>query len=76
MVRERKVARLQSAVQIKGVKAKREHRQPYASEIEDYAFDAVKAPEADPGRQPLEATHGDAADRLRPLEPSRRRKLH
>ncbi|WP_413990968.1 hypothetical protein ACMDCR_02290 [Labrys okinawensis] len=76
MVRERKVTRLQSAIQIKGVKARREQSQPYASEIEDYASDAVKAPEADPRRQPLETTHGDAADRLRPLEPNRRRKLH
>jgi hypothetical protein len=76
MVRERKVARLQSAIQIKGVKAKREHRQPYASEIEDYASEAVKAPESDPQRQPIETTHSDAADRLRPLAPSQRRKLH
>ncbi|CAM5774609.1 hypothetical protein LMIY3S_04608 [Labrys miyagiensis] len=76
MVRERKVARMESAIQVKGVKAKRENKQPYASEIEDYASGVVKAPESDPRRKPMETTHSDAADRLRPLSPSGRRRPH
>ena len=75
MASERKIARVESAIQIKGVKAKRARSQPYASEIEDYSSDAVRAPEADPRRQPIETSHSDAADRLRPLV-DRRRKLH
>jgi hypothetical protein len=88
MIRERKVAKEERPVRVKGVEAKRmearrEHKQPYATEVEDYTSDAVKAPEADPRRKKEHSATeehssalGDAADRLRPLAPSRRRKAH
>jgi len=82
MIRERKVAKEERPVRVKGVEAKRmearrEHKQPYATEVEDYTSDAVKAPEADPRRKKEHsASLGDAADRLRPLAPSPRRKAH
>jgi hypothetical protein len=39
----------------KGVKAGREKTAPYASEVDDYANDAVKSPEPEPRRTEINA---------------------
>ncbi len=68
MVQDRKLAREGHAAKVQGVGAKREHKQPYAAEVEDYAAGAVKTPVTDPGHKPLRSGElDDAADRLRPL---------
>jgi hypothetical protein len=77
MATDRKVAKGERAIKVKGVEAKREHNQPYATEVEDYGSDAVRTPKADPRRKTEHpSTLDDAADRLRPLAASRRGKAH
>jgi hypothetical protein len=63
MTSDRKVAKPERGIRVKGVGAQRELQQPYASEVEDYASDAVKSPRADPRRQPADAPKAPRRDR-------------
>ncbi len=68
MISERKVAKGERGLKVKGVKAQRENHQPYATEVEDYASDAVRKPVPDPRRKQEHATTPDetAARRRKP----------
>lgn len=72
MVQDRKPAKVDHAVKLKGVEAGRDKSQPYAAEVEDYASASVKTPVPDPQRKKAPASAlDDAANRLRPIEASR-----
>jgi|EndMetStandDraft_6_1072998.scaffolds.fasta_scaffold258572_1 hypothetical protein len=54
----------------KAVKSQREKTGPYASEVDDYADDAVKSPEPDPRRTETHSAKKSKCDTTLPIRPA------